>query len=282
MKPHILLQTTIAPDPDDWNIGRFSMLRALLESEGCRVTARDRDAGDGDDPVLSAIDKSDVDQLWLFAVDAGDGLTANECAAITRFHERGGGLLVTRDHQDLGSSVCTLGGIGDAHYFHTRNPDPDASRHRRDDETDRAIDWPNYHSGNNGEYQRVTVAGALHPVLRRADGSPIEWLPAHPHEGAVGAPDSLPGARVIATGRSAATARPFNLIVALETADGTGRAIAESSFHHLCDYTWDPRAGCPSFVDDRPADDVLRDPERLRDVQTYVRNAARWLGTRPA
>ncbi|HEX7150708.1 MAG TPA: hypothetical protein VF618_04400 [Thermoanaerobaculia bacterium] len=59
--------------------------------------------------------------------------------------------------------------------------------------------------------------------------------------------------------------------------DGPGRAIAESSFHHLCDYNWDPRMGCPSFVEETPGDEVLRHPERLRDVQTYVRNAARWL-----
>jgi hypothetical protein len=33
--------------------------------------------------------------------------------------------MVTRDHMDLGSSVCMLGGVGAAHYFHSRNPDPD-------------------------------------------------------------------------------------------------------------------------------------------------------------
>jgi len=49
--------------------------------------------------------------LWLFAVDTGDELSAAECDTISRFRQRGGGLMVTRDHMDLGSSVCSLGGV---------------------------------------------------------------------------------------------------------------------------------------------------------------------------
>ena len=50
------------------------------------------------------------------------GSAEEDCAAIGRFRKSGRGLLVTRDHMDLGSSVCTLGGIGDAHYFHSIQP----------------------------------------------------------------------------------------------------------------------------------------------------------------
>lgn len=57
----------------------------------------------------------------------GDGLTAEDCAAIGRFHARGGGILATRDHQDLGSSICSLGGVGKAHHFHSHNPEAPAS-----------------------------------------------------------------------------------------------------------------------------------------------------------
>lgn len=267
----ILLQTTIPYTPDDWSIERFSMLHRLLAEAGHDVTSRDLDAR------LASIDGSDFDQVWLFAVDAGDGIGDAECEALTRFRESGRGLLVTRDHQDLGSSICKVGGIGAAHYFHSRNLDPDASRHARDDRQAADIDWPNYHSGQNGEYQRIRVEGDVHPLLRRADGEPIEWLPAHPHEGAIGAPPTDPGARVIAAGTSRTTRRDFNLIVALEGDGKNGRGIAESSFHHFCDYNWDTRAGAPSFVQDPPSDDVIRDPARLEDVRTYVRNAARWL-----
>src|SRR5262249_32837075 len=148
-----------------------------LRDSGFDVTSRDK-KGD-----LAGIDRSDFDQLWLFAVDTGKGLTSEECAALTRFRKAGRGLLVTRDHQDLGSSVCTIGGIGEAHYFHSQQLDPDPERRQRDDQQTPDIDWPNYHSGQNGDYQRITVVGDRHPLLARNDGSTIEWFPAHPHEG---------------------------------------------------------------------------------------------------
>lgn len=267
----VLLQTTIPSTPDDWNIARFSMLHRLLAESGCEVTSRNRDES------LANVDREAFDQIWLFAVDAGDGIDEAECAALTRFRKSGRGLLVTRDHQDLGSSVCTIGGIGAAHFFHSRNVDPDQARQARDDRQAGDIDWPNYHSGQNGEYQRIRAVGEPHPLLLRADGTAMEWFPAHPHEGAVGAPAGEPDARVIAAGTSRTTGREFNLLVAFEGDGSSGRGIAESSFHHLCDYNWDTRAGAPSFVADPPADEVIRDPGRLDDIKAYVRNAARWL-----
>ncbi len=284
----ILLQTTIPHIADDWHIGRFALLRehlAALRAETghalCAVTARDRAAdAQGNDPVLSKLDELPFDELWLFAVDTGDGLSEQDCAGITRFRQRGGGLFVTRDHEDLGSSVCTLGGVGAAHHFHTQNPDPDPARCSRDDEATTAINWPNYHSGSNGDYQRINAVAPAHPLLLRDDagGGQIEFFPAHPHEGAVSAPADAPHARVIATGQSKITQRQFNLIVAFErTAAGEGRAIAASSFHHLVDYNWDTNAGCPSFLAELPGDEIAREPARLADIKTYVRNAARWL-----
>src|SRR5207244_7244816 len=184
-----------------------------------RVTARNSESNAGaDDPVLSTLDRSDFDELWLFAVDIGDGLTAGDCAGITRFRQRGGGILTTRDHQDLGSSLCTLGGIGRAHFFHTRHQNPDSSRQVRDDQDTKTISWPNYHSGSNGNYQKVTPVEPVHELLTNpvsASGA-IEWFPAHPHEGGVGVPEGEDHARVIATGVSQVTRRPFNLIVALD------------------------------------------------------------------
>ncbi|CAL1692109.1 hypothetical protein MMB232_02265 [Brevundimonas subvibrioides] len=278
MTTRILLQTTIPPIEDDWNIGRFARLAAHLASlEGVEVVARDRAVPGGQtDPVLGSLDTSDFDQLWLFAVDIGDGLSADECAAIGRFRARGGGLMVTRDHMDLGTSVCTLGGLGAAHYFHSKNPDPDASRNARDDVDTTHIDWPNYHSGANGDVQTITPVGKIHPLLKDGEGV-IRLLPAHPHEGGVGAPAEAPDARVIATGVSRTTQRPFNIAVAFEGADGAGRGVAQSTFHHFCDYNWDPRDGCPSFVDEPPGDAIVRDPEGLRQTRAYMTKLARWL-----
>ncbi|HEX8150202.1 MAG TPA: hypothetical protein VF591_23660 [Pyrinomonadaceae bacterium] len=288
----ILLQTTIPATEDDWHVGRFSLLREHLgglRDEGgrplCEVAARDRVANaGGDDELLSRLDATDFDELWLFAVDAGDGLTAADCQGITRFRQRGGGIFSTRDHQDLGSSLCTLGGIGRAHFFHSKHQDPDESRRARDDRETGNISWPNYHSGSNGDYQTVTPVEPLHELMRNpsSPSGRVEYFPAHPHEGGVGAPAGESRARVIATGVSRVTKRPFNLVVAFESerdshGNTLGRAVAESSFHHFVDYNWDPAKGCPSFLEEPPGEQIRREPEKLGDVKAYVRNLALWL-----
>ncbi|HWS98830.1 MAG TPA: hypothetical protein VN256_01065 [Pyrinomonadaceae bacterium] len=288
----ILLQTTIPAVEDDWHVGRFSLLRDYLggleDGEGrplCEVTARDRETNaEGDDALLSRLDSTDFDELWLFAVDAGDGLSTADCEGITRFRQRGGGILSTRDHQDLGSSLCTLGGIGRAHFFHTKHQDPDETRRERDDQQTRDITWPNYHSGSNGDYQRVTTVGPAHELLLSASSGSgrVEYFPAHPHEGGVGVPSDADTARIIATGTSKVTGRPFNLVVAFEKEEDShgntlGRAVAESSFHHFVDYNWDTSMGCPSFLAEPPGDQIKREPEKLEDMKTYVRNLALWL-----
>lgn len=289
----ILMQTTIPFEADNWHIGRFSLLRehlaSLKDDDGnplYDIVARDREAdAAGKEPVLAELDKSDFSELWLFAIDLGEGLTVPDCEGITRFRQRGGGILATRDHQDLGSSLCTLGGIGLAHFFHTKHQEPDPSRQARDD-LNTSISWPNYHSGANGDYQTITAQSA-HELLRNP-GSPagvIEFFPAHPHEGAVGIPEGETHAQVVATGQSEVTHRPFNLIVAFESSSDKhgnqlGRGIAESSFHHFADYNWDPDMGCPSFVEEAPGNGYKRNPQALNDIKTYCSNAARWLAQR--
>jgi hypothetical protein len=291
----ILLQTTIPATDDDWTIDRFSLLRehlnSLKDDQGqplYNVTARNReDDGAGNDKVLTTLDTTNFDELWLFAVDTGNGLSKPDCEGITRFRQRGGGILSTRDHQDLGSSLCTLGGVGEAHFFHSRNMEPDTSRHARDDQDNLDISWPNYHSGANGNYQRVTVVEPVHELLRSSENSSgvIEYFPAHPHEGSVGVPENGKNARVVATSVSQATGHVFNLVVALEEdvdrhGNRCGRAVAESSFHHFVDYNWDINKGCPSFLVEPPGHEIERDPARMRDIKTYVANLARWLAGR--
>jgi hypothetical protein len=274
---NILLQTTIEPTQNDWHIGRFSMLRDYLSSlkgaDGSsrfKVTARDRDKVGEPDPVLSTLDRSDYDELWLFAVDTGNGLDDADRAGILRFRARGGGLLITRDHMDLGCSICELGSVGAAHIFHSHNsidpvPPPD------DLETS-YITWPNFHSGANGDFQPVEAAQPVHPVMRD-----VKYLPAHPHEGAVAAPASDPVARVIATGKSLVSGQRFNIAVAFERSDSEGPAIAESTFHHFADYNWDSRAGSPDFVTEKPNLNLVNTPGAMASVHRYVSNVASWL-----
>src|SRR3979411_3329027 len=96
----ILMQTTIPFAEDDWHIGRFSLLRdelaSLKDATGnllYEVTTRDRESdAAGNDPVLSTLYTTDFNELWLFAIDQGDGLTVTDCQGITRFRQRGGGI----------------------------------------------------------------------------------------------------------------------------------------------------------------------------------------------
>jgi hypothetical protein len=287
----ILLQTTITPTSDDWSIARFSLLHQYLVSLKdelgnplCEVISRDRPSdANGNDPILSTLDSSDFDELWLFAVDTGDGIGDRDCEGITKFRRRGGGLLTTRDHMDLGSSLCNLAGIGSAHFFHTKNLEPDLSRHCIDDPYTTSISYPNYHSGRNGDYQKISVLEPSHPLISSPESptGQIEFLPAHPHEGAVGVPNHS-NARVIAIGKSLVTDRPFNLMVAFEREKDEqgnllGRAVAESTFHHFCDYNWDVAMGCPSFVTEPPGNTMQTEPQAIADLQTYLRNLAIWL-----
>jgi hypothetical protein len=278
----ILLKTTIPTTEDDWSIARFSMLRDLL-GENHQVEARDRRTDErGDDVDLAGGSDLPFDQIWLFAVDVTNALTAADIAGIEAFRRRGGGLLLTRDHFDLGSGLSKLSGIGAAHHFHNVNPETEPERRTRDDPFTLQIDWPNYHSGANGDYQEIEAITPAHPLLRRADGGAIRYLPAHPHEGAVSAPTELgSAARVVARGTSSVTGRPFNLMVAIDRYrhDGAdlGRAVAEATFHRFADYNWNTAAGCPSFVNEPPGNGLQREPRALNDTRDYARNIAEWL-----
>jgi len=284
----LLLQTTISPATDDWSIDRFSLLAELFRQERdgsgrplFDVTTRDRDPLGAPDTLLSKLDRSDYDQLWLFAVDVGNGLSAEDCSGIDAFRAGGGGVLVARDHMDLGCSVCNLAGIGAANHFHTRNVDSTAPA-VRDDPFTTAISWPNFHSGANGDYQRIEPVGPIHAILRDASAPNglIQFLPSHPHEGAVSAPSGAQ-ARVVARGRSKVTGAQFNIAVAFEADGKAGRAVAQSTFHHFCDYNWDPRVGAPRFVDEPPGDGILRDSEARAASHRYARNVSRWLAGLP-
>ena len=285
----ILLQTTIVSTDNDWHIGRFSLLRDFLAGlTGANgqplfdLTARDRVSVGSADPVLSTLAESDYGQVWLFAVDTGDGLHADDCAGLSAFHRRGGGLMVTRDHMDLGCSICSIDVIGALHLFHTHNRVEGSPLPAADDRGTPQILWPNFHSGANGDAQRIAVVRPAHPVLRDAetDDGLLHYWPAHPHEGAVDAAAGMAHARVIATGVSKATGNPFNIAVAVEAVAGNGPVIAQSTFHHFADYNWNPQLGSPDFVSEAPGNSLATTPGALRSVHRYVSNVALWLAGR--
>jgi hypothetical protein len=288
MPTRILVKTTIGPVVDDWHVGRFSLLtnhlRSLKDSSGgvlCEVVARDRiENQTGDDVDFAELADGAYEQLWLIGADETGALTSTDVECVGHFRKRGGGVLLTRDHQDLGACLTRLGALGATQHFQTANPDPDESHRCRDDLETPSISWPNYHSGANGDLQTIDAIHPVHALMRTASGTAIRRLPAHPHEGSVGVPTALRDiARVVARGHSLTTGKAFNLCVAVEE-PGMGRAVSDSSFHHFCDYNWDPRMGCPSFVNEPPGADVLSGPDALDDVHRYVENIATWLAGR--
>lgn len=275
----VLLQTTISYAEDDWHIGRFSLLAQALRGGGHDVTCRDRDPGiDGDDRVISGLAESGFDELWLFGADAGNGLSLRDVRGINAFRAQGGGLLTARDHEDVGHSLSELGDIGKANYFHSSSPEPDLARRVPDDRETPSISWPNYHSGANGDYQRVVVIEPKHLVLSKALSGSIEYFPAHPHEGAIGVEQCGGRGRVIAMGASEETSRPFNLVVAFEPRTaGDGKALVHSSFHHFADCNWDPNESKPSFVTEQSGNGMLKNLQAAGDIREYCLNAAKWL-----
>jgi len=278
--PRLLLQTSIAFDPDDWHVGRFSLLTELLATQA-KVTARNRTPDSaGSDPVIRSLSRGDFDEVWLLGTDGGPGLTEEECAAVDAFQWNGGGVFTARDHQNMGLWMRKLRGVGACNFFHAEAArDPDSNRWSRDDRETMTIDFPNYHSGANGDLQKIVPVAPIHPLLRRGPTQGvIEFLPAHPHEGGVGCELELARARSVARGRSVTTGREFDLIVAFDRSpEFRGRGVVESSFHHLADYNWDISRGAPSFVTE-PAGTQIRDtPGALDDVRAYVRNLVRWL-----
>lgn len=277
----ILLQCTIPYVDDDWHAGRFALLAGELQKIANVVARNLEPSSAGDDRVLSRLSRGDFDEVWLLGVDGGraPALSPRDVAALNAFHRAGGGLLTTRDHEDMGRWLRQVDGVGRAHFFHASDCcEPDPARQRPDDLGTPTISWPNYHSGRNGDFQRIEAVEPDHPLLAKRGGDRVTLFPAHPHEGAVGVPPGERRARVVARGTSLATGRAFDLVVAFERGTGiAGRAIAESSFHHVADYNWDTSCGAPSFVTEPEGDGMRREPRALEDIQAYVANAAGWL-----
>ena len=276
---NILLQCTIPYAEDDWHVGRFTLLAQELRKVSDVLARNLEPDGKGDDQVLSGLSRARFDEVWLLGVDGGTALSAPDIAGVNAFQREGGGLLTTRDHQDMGMWLRQVERVGKAHFFHAKEfCEPDPERLCPDDLGTKTISWPNYHSGRNGDLQQIEAVDPFHRLLEKPGGARLGCFPAHPHEGAVGVPTDEPRARAVARGRSLISGRSFDLVVAFEGAGPyPGRAIAESSFHHFADYNWDISRSAPSFVSEAPGDGLQREPRALEDIRTYVRNAAIWL-----
>lgn len=255
----ILVQATLREGEGEWQIERFSSLVSLLRAEGHTVVPRNREPGpDGSDPVLSTLDTSDFDELWLFAADRGNGLAPSDVRGILRFRERGGGIFTSRDQENIGVSLLNLGSVGRVNHFRTYNRQ---ARRRGFRMTTRGTIPPE-------PYERIVPLEPVHELLRsrRSPSGIIEYFPAHAHEAAISVPPYTPFARVIAVAADGETGGAANVAIAIDDEpchDGRvcGRAVATSCLHHFADGRWNGQA----------ADGAS---ENFKD---FARNIARWL-----
>src|SRR6202165_690987 len=191
MPTRILVKTTIGPVADDWHVGRFSLLtdhlRSLKDSSGgvlYDVVARDRSENQkGDDTDLLQLANGAYDQLWLIGTEETGALTSGDVENVAQFSRRGGGILLTRDHQDLGACLTRLGALGTTQYFQTANPDPDESHRCCDDFETPSISWPNYHSGANGDLQRLDSISTTPALLMTTAGRALRRPAPPPRDG---------------------------------------------------------------------------------------------------
>jgi hypothetical protein len=254
----ILVQTTLREGEGEWQIERFSSLVNLLRSEGHTVTARNRQPNaDASDPVLSSLDISEFDELWLFAADRGNGLAPDDVRGILRFRERGGGIFAARDRENIGVSLLNLGSVGIVNHFRTYN------RRLR-----RRAPRVTFHSiPVESDYQRIIPLEPVHELLRsqRLPNGVIEYFPGPVHESALSVPPYAPFARVIAVTANGHTGRAANVAVAIDEErcnDGRrcGRAVATACLHQFANGRWNRHGDEPS--------------ESFKD---FARNIARWL-----
>lgn len=259
----ILVQTTLREGEGEWQIERFSALVSLLLAEGHTVVARNREPGaDGSDPVLSSLDTSQFDELWLFAADRGNGLAPGDVRGILHFRERGGGIFTARDQENVGVSLLNLGSVGLVNHFRTYN-----RQLRR-----RGFRVTESRHGLQSEYERIVPLEPVHELLlsQRSPSGVIEYFPAHAHEAAISVPPYAPFARVIAIATDDETGRAANIAIAIDDEpchDGRmcGRAVATSCLHHFANAQWSIDGDAPS--------------ENFKD---FTRNVARWLAPQPS
>lgn len=266
----ILLKTTLPYARDDWHIRRFSMLHlqlsAITDHSGnalFEVIAHDRrDDGEGNDLDLHSLFEQGIEQLWLFAVGCLRGLSPADIEAIDYFRQRGGACLIARNATDTANCLSQFDIIGTAFSPQKLS----------------------YYSGADGDYQEIQYnAQNLHPILQKAQGQRLHYLPAHTQEGELQIPvDCEDFAQVIAQGYCQQHHQPFNLAIAIEqTADvygyTLGRAVLDASFQRFTDYNLDPRFGCPSFLSLPSGNAMLTHPQAREDTNTYFCNIALWL-----
>lgn len=281
--PQALLLSTIATDPNDWHIGRFSLLGDMIRGAGQELdpsfslNISDYPTSNAERQALQAdLASGRYSQVWLIAPDMDNGPDAGFFRALETAVKAGTDLVIARDHTDLGCCLLELkdclGDVGQTQTFQRTWTDLPKDREYADPAC-AAIVTPCVVTGQNGGVQ-ICRQRAEHPLLNFASMIPGHLvIPAHPHEGVIrkvtASQTVLLSSFSITSGREQTTA-------IVDEADGRGMVLHHSTFHHFADYNLDVAAGAPDFVLDPPSTQIADSPELLNDIKAYVRSVVHY------
>ena len=158
-----LLLSTIATDPSDWHIGRFSLLGEMIRTAGLELdssfvlTIGDYPKDDAQREALQGDLRSGrFGQIWLIAPDMDNGPDPGFFLALESAVMAGSDLVIARDHTDLGSCLLQLQGclndVGQTQTFQRSWPNLPQDREYAD-EACAAIITPCVVTGQNGGVQ---------------------------------------------------------------------------------------------------------------------------------
>ena len=278
-----LLLSTIATDPSDWHIGRFSLLGEMIRTAGLELdssfvlTIGDYPKDDAQREALQGDLRSGrFGQIWLIAPDMDNGPDPGFFRALESAVMAGSDLVIARDHTDLGSCLLQLQGclndVGQTQTFQRSWPNLPQDREYAD-EACAAIITPCVVTGQNGGVQ-ICRQRADHPLLKFASMIPGHLvIPAHPHEGVIrpmaASQTVLLSSFSITSGREQTTA-------IVDESPGRGMVLHHSTFHHFADYNLDVSAGAPDFVLDPPSSQIADSPALSNDIKAYVRSVVHY------
>jgi hypothetical protein len=284
--PQALLLSTIATDPNDWHIGRFSLLGDMIRGAGQELdpsfslNISDYPTSNAERQALQAdLASGRYSQVWLIAPDMDNGPDAGFFRALETAVKAGTDLVIARDHTDLGCCLLELkdclGDVGQTQTFQRTWTDLPKDREYADPAC-AAIVTPCVVTGQNGGVQ-ICRQRAEHPLLNFASMIPGHLvIPAHPHEGVIrkvtASQTVLLSSFSITSGREQTTA-------IVDEAEGRGMVLHHSTFHHFADYNLDVAKGAPDFVLDPPSTQTAESPALLNDIKAYVRSVVRYAQT---
>lgn len=271
------------------------------------LTRANRFADDGADLTNVTLDQLDLinqyDELWLFGgqEDAPDvRLTPAEISAVTAFMARGGGVLITGDHADLGSAIGSrvpragklrnwnapdsveVGRLSTLRHGHTPGFDP----LKQSDDVPQELRLRTYPLTGSPWWRHPTV---VHPVMDSPLG-PIDVFPDHGHEGEVVLPSDFPTTEwpadgpyqpkpeIVAWGRVVDPSlthvgQEFGVVAAYDGQRvGYGRVVADSSWHHWFDVNLVGQAGTDTHGFYTPCGFPV-----LLKIDSYYLNVGMWL-----